>query len=145
MYYYIKLCNKDNKTLKRNFGYLLIWFLRLTNTQAKTQKMAQLHEKENITWGYYSKTNGDCSDCLAMCDKNINDIGCGAVECGDGYCSWWSNYTCNNDDQFSMDTNGSFHTCVKIFDDFTTKVKRKNIMRFSINFSIYLHFLVRLH
>ena len=76
-----------------------------------------LPEQENITWGYYSKSNGDCSDCLAMCDKNIRNISCGAVECGDGYCSWWQNYTCNSYDQFSIDTMGSFHTCLKMFDD----------------------------
>ena len=52
-----------------------------------------------------------------MCDKNIRNISCGAVECGDGYCSWWQNYACNNDDQFSIDTMGSFHTCLKMFDD----------------------------
>ena len=76
-----------------------------------------LQEKENIDWGYFGdwgKRNGDCSNCLAMCDKNVS---CGAVECGDGYCSWWQNYTCNDENQFFMDTNGSFHTCVKIFDD----------------------------
>ena len=71
-------------------------------------------EKENVDWGYYSNTSGDCSDCLTMCDKNDS---CEAVECGDNYCSWWQNDKCNDDDKFSMDTIGSFHTCVKMVDD----------------------------
>ena len=49
-----------------------------------------------------------------MCDKNIS---CEAVECGDGYCSWWKNGICKHDHQLGLETNGSFHTCIKIFED----------------------------
>ena len=42
--------------------------------------------QECTDWGYYSKTNGDCSVCKDDCNKDPN---CGAIECGGGYCSWW--------------------------------------------------------
>ena len=49
-----------------------------------------------------------------MCDKNNS---CEAVECGDGYCSWWKNGKCKHDHQLGLETNGSFHTCIKMFED----------------------------
>jgi hypothetical protein len=45
-----------------------------------------LHDKANVDWGYFSKTEGDCAACQTLCDSDDN---CGAVECNDGYCSWW--------------------------------------------------------
>ena len=47
---------------------------------------------ENQDWGYYSTTEGDCEPCQDKCDQDQN---CGAVECGDGYCSWWKVGTCS--------------------------------------------------
>ena len=43
-------------------------------------------DAENIDWGYYSTTNGNCSLFMDTCSKNSD---CEAVECGEVYCSWW--------------------------------------------------------
>ena len=51
---------------------------------------------ENIDFGYYSKTNGDCTFCQLKCNDDDN---CGAVECGDGYCTWWKTGKCNTDEE----------------------------------------------
>ena len=40
----------------------------------------------NEDWGFYSKTMDDCTWCQEKCSDDLN---CGAVECGLGYCSWW--------------------------------------------------------
>jgi len=46
---------------------------------------------ENVDWGYYSQSNGDCNWCKSQCE---NDPNCNAFECGSGYCSWWSKGNC---------------------------------------------------
>ena len=56
-------------------------------------------------WGYYSETEGDCHTCQASCDMDTN---CGAVECGEGYCSWWKKGICNR-----QETTSSYYTCWK--------------------------------
>ena len=70
-------------------------------------------------------------------------MSCEAVECGDGYCSWWTNDMCNEDHEFSMDTKGSFHTCIKISDDqygniITSKIKRVKNKNISLT-AVYKH------
>ena len=46
---------------------------------------------EGLDWGYYSKSNGDCSICKQRCSHDIN---CGSIECGNNYCSWWKKGKC---------------------------------------------------
>ena len=57
-------------------------------------------------WDYYSKTDGDCNKCKQRC---TNDIYCGAIECGNNYCSWWKNGKCKVGD--SDDSNTRVFTC----------------------------------
>ena len=65
---------------------------------------------ENATWGFYSRTEGDCSPCKISC---LNDINCAGVECGPGlgYCIWFTSNQCDdgNDDLVDQD----FWTCRK--------------------------------
>jgi len=64
---------------------------------------------ENVDWGYYSKVNGDCSWCQSQCS---NDLNCWAVECGQGYCSWWKNGQCSYEDaQADEYYNANYETC----------------------------------
>ena len=42
-------------------------------------------------WDYYSESDGDCPLCQQRCKEDSN---CGAIECGDSYCSWWSRGKC---------------------------------------------------
>ena len=46
-------------------------------------------------WDYYSETNGNCSDCKQRCNDDSN---CGAIECGNDYCSWWKKGECKEGD-----------------------------------------------
>ena len=46
-------------------------------------------------WDYYSETNGSCFDCKRRCNDDNN---CGAIECGDNYCSWWKKGECKEGD-----------------------------------------------
>lgn len=61
---------------------------------------------KNQDWGYYSETDGDCFKCQDQCNKDAN---CGAVECGEGYCSWWKVGKCSKADEFT----DTFNTCRK--------------------------------
>ena len=54
---------------------------------------ANYHADED--WGYYSKSDDECSMCKEHCTDDEN---CGAVECGDGYCSWWKSGVCTEGD-----------------------------------------------
>ena len=64
--------------------------------------------QENEDWGYYSETEGDCSKCQYLCS---NDTNCGAVECGDGYCSWWKVGKCIKEEEWTL--GNSYSTCRK--------------------------------
>jgi len=67
----------------------------------------------NVDWGYYSRNNGNCSWCQTQC---TNDPNCWAIECGDGYCSWWKNGTCSYDDVMEPSDETlppHFYTCRK--------------------------------
>ena len=69
--------------------------------------------EEDIHYGYYSRSNGDCGDCKRQCD---NDANCGAVECGRLHCSWWKNGICNTDSERTWNrkiTNTGIRTCIK--------------------------------
>ena len=55
-------------------------------------------------WDYYSETEGDCHICKQRCN---NDDNCGAIECGDYYCSWWQNEKC----EVGEDINSGLFTC----------------------------------
>ena len=67
-------------------------------------------EKENIDWGYYLNQVGGCENCMKACDE---DRSCDAVECGNGYCSWWKNRQCLNPDILTSDYEDSTQTCIK--------------------------------
>ena len=71
-------------------------------------------KKENVDWGYYSRTNGNCSICRSECQ---NDTKCGGFECGDdsGYCSWWKKGSCL---LFEL-TSGGF-TCLETTEGYST-------------------------
>ena len=62
--------------------------------------------KKSIDWGYYSKTDDDCVKCQRKCTLDPN---CGAVECGEGYCSWWKSGKCRS----LSERNGNTNTCRK--------------------------------
>jgi len=62
--------------------------------------------QEGVDWGYYSETNEDCAVCKSMC---TNDPNCGAVECDEGYCSWWKVGQCTTEEEQKLD----FLTCFK--------------------------------
>ena len=49
------------------------------------------NHRENVDWGYLTKITGDCKSCIDRCDE---EQFCQAVECGNGYCSWWKNNKC---------------------------------------------------
>ena len=49
---------------------------------------------EGLDWGYYSKSNGDCSTCKQHCSDDIN---CDSIECGNNYCSWWKKGKCTSE------------------------------------------------
>ena len=66
-------------------------------------------DAENIEWGHYSTTNGNCSFCMETCSKNAD---CEAVECGGSYCSWWKNEKCNEVHELTSSEEGSL-TCIK--------------------------------
>jgi len=57
----------------------------------------------NKDWGYYDIFDGDCTSCKAHCD---NDPNCWAIECGDGYCSWWRTGVCSK-----AHSTSNFNTC----------------------------------
>ena len=65
---------------------------------------------ENIDWGYYSTTNGNCGICKKSCSKNVS---CEAVECGESYCSWWKNGKCNEEHELTQSSDGFVLTCLK--------------------------------
>ena len=44
-------------------------------------------------WGYYDEKDGDCLKCKDQCNHDPN---CGAIECGNNYCSWWKVGICNS-------------------------------------------------
>ena len=62
--------------------------------------------KEGEDWDYYSRTDGDCFKCQDQCNKDEN---CGAVECGESYCSWWKIGKCSIKEEFAA----TYHTCQK--------------------------------
>ena len=64
--------------------------------------------EENTDWGYYSRTNGDCSSCQDQCSM---DKKCGAVECGEYYCSWWKVGKCST--STDEEHHSGFKTCRK--------------------------------
>ena len=57
-------------------------------------------------WGYYDQNDGNCLRCKGQCSKDPN---CGAVECGNGWCSWWKVGKCQNEEEFT----GAVYTCRK--------------------------------
>ena len=65
---------------------------------------------ENIDWGYYSTTNGNCQFCKYSCSNNVN---CEAVECDASYCSWWKNGKCNEAKELTQESNEGVLTCLK--------------------------------
>ena len=64
-----------------------------------------IYEKDR-DWGYYSKTDDDCAECQMKCNLDPN---CGAVECGEGYCSWWKVGKCRSLSEFNQNA----YTCRK--------------------------------
>ena len=62
--------------------------------------------EEHEDWGYYSRTNGDCLTCQDQCSTDDN---CGAIECGEDYCSWWKVGKCSIDEEFVA----VYNTCHK--------------------------------
>ena len=62
--------------------------------------------EENNDWGYYDKNDGDCLKCQDQCNQDPN---CGAIECGDHYCSWWKIGKCLMEEEFST----TYYTCRK--------------------------------
>jgi len=64
--------------------------------------------QENVEWGFYAKTGGDCESCRQRCSEDPN---CGAVECGPqmDYCAWWRTDMCSDPDE----ANASWYTCRK--------------------------------
>ena len=62
--------------------------------------------KKNTDWGFYSKEDDDCERCRMKC--SLDPI-CSAVECGEGYCSWWKVGNCRS----SSEKNGYANTCYK--------------------------------
>ena len=67
--------------------------------------------KKDEDWGYYSRTNGDCSFCQDKCTK---DATCGGVECGGNvnYCSWWKIGKCSKAQEKSTE-HTRHKTCMK--------------------------------
>ena len=63
---------------------------------------------KNTDWGYYSKTNGDCTVCKDRCG---NDTKCGAVECGGKYCTWWKIGKCISENE--RNPSRTYYTCQK--------------------------------
>ena len=55
------------------------------------------NHQENVEWGYYSKTSGNCKYCKIKCSQDVN---CGAIECGSDYCAWWKRSSCTIKDVF---------------------------------------------
>ena len=68
------------------------------------------YEKDD-DWGYYSRTNSDCTFCKDKCN---NDTHCGGVECGGGvsYCSWWKRGRCVTKHEQTVQTY-EHETCIK--------------------------------
>ena len=68
----------------------------------------------NVTWGLFSKSNGDCSTCRQKCDE---DFRCRGVECGgegiESHCSWWRGKSCRHNEERKT-FNEKFQTCLKI-------------------------------
>ena len=62
---------------------------------------------KNIDWGSFDETNGNCESCIDLCDKQQS---CQAVECGNGYCSWWKNDKCINPSELDNEV----QTCTKL-------------------------------
>lgn len=71
--------------------------------------------QQNVEWGYYNETYGDCSYCQDLCSADVN---CGGLECGTGpwinYCSWWKVGVCDSYEDFDNYLHpGEEFTCVK--------------------------------
>jgi len=62
--------------------------------------------KKHSDWDFYSKEDDDCERCRMKCSI---DPMCSAVECGEGYCSWWKVGNCRS----SSEKNGYANTCYK--------------------------------
>ena len=85
------------------------------NTFNCANKTCNRHSSgEYIDWGYYTEWEGNCEDCMSICDNNDT---CEAVECGSGHCIWWTNNKCNDAHEFSKDISASSKTCIKIVND----------------------------
>ena len=68
---------------------------------------------EHEDWGYYSRTNGNCTLCQDKCNHDRN---CGGVECGGiyDYCGWWKEGSCGRNNVNYIDDN--LQTCFKVTD-----------------------------
>ena len=59
--------------------------------------------EQYIDWGYYSKTNGDCTYCKGLC---TDDIDCGGVECKlntkNHHCIWWKVGKCSSPSEITQ-------------------------------------------
>ena len=75
---------------------------KCTNTVCKWED-----DRKNIDWGYLTNSTGNCTFCINLCDQ---ELFCQAVECGNGYCSWWKNDKCNH--PYRLDK--TLETCTKI-------------------------------
>ena len=62
---------------------------------------------QNIEWGYYNDSNGDCGSCRIKCQ---DDPTCKAFECGSSYCSWWAKGTCDDMRNETL-VNTDYKTC----------------------------------
>ena len=71
----------------------------------------RMNDTKDEDWGYYSKTNNNCTFCTNKCD---NDANCAGVECGSpkNYCSWWKQGKCVTEAELTKE-DYSYKTCIK--------------------------------